>query len=41
MAEILMETAKVYTVTGLVWDANDAWDNTHQTGGGILTIKEE
>ena len=29
------------TVNGLVWDVNDVWDTTDQTGGEILPIKEE
>ena len=41
MAYILMATAMVDTVTGLIWDVNDASDTTAQTGGEILPIKEE
>ena len=41
MAYILMATAMVDTVTGLIWDVNDASDTTAQTGGEILFIKVE
>ena len=41
MAEIKMAVSKVDTVTGLVWDKNDSWDTTSNTGGDILLIKEE
>ena len=41
MAEILMTTAKMDTVTGLIWGVYDACDITNETGGEIIPIKEK